>query len=91
LKHFFSKNWKTVHKIFPYVDYGLLLQQSFAPGKTSSAVSHDTRFGAGLLWRTQILTPFLGVAGHYSRIEYFDTDSIWVPYVDVQLGTLFMF
>lgn len=86
LKHFFSSAWSSEDGVYPYLDYGLLLQQTFIQGRSGSAVSHDTRIGGGAVvraWGTQL---FMGVAGHYSRLSHFDIESKAIPYVDVQLG-----
>lgn len=91
LKHFFSPAWSLEDGVYPFVDYGLLLQQTFVEGRGSSAVSHDTRLGGGALFRYQGVPVFVGVAGHYSRIQYFDTESTWIPYLDVQLGWVHTF
>jgi hypothetical protein len=86
LKHFFSAAWASQDGIYPYVDYGLLLQQTFITGRRGSAVSHDTRLGAGVVMRRWGVPLFLGVAGHYSRLQYFDIDSTSIPYFDLALG-----
>jgi hypothetical protein len=91
LKHFFSPAWSSDDGIYPFVDYGLLLQQTFIEGRRGSAVSHDTRLGGGALVRYRGVPLFIALAGHYSRIQYFDTDSTWVPYLDVQLGWVHAF
>ena len=43
LKHFFSAAWSSRDGVFPYADYGLLLQQTYVEGRGGSAVAHDTR------------------------------------------------
>lgn len=86
LKHFFSAAWSSRDGVFPYADYGLLLQQTYVEGRGGSAVSHDTRLGVGALVRHRGFPVFIGVAGHYSRIGYFDVGSTAVPYIDVQIG-----
>jgi hypothetical protein len=86
LKHFFSPAWSTEDGFYPYVDYGLLLQQTFVSERSGSAVSHDTRLGVGAVMRRWGLPLFIGVAGHYSRLQYFDIDARWIPYVEVELG-----
>jgi hypothetical protein len=86
LKHFFSDTWSSEDGLHPYLDYGLLLQQTFVEGRSSSAVSHDTRLGAGALFRQWGVPLFISVAGHYSRLTYLDVESTWIPYVDVAVG-----
>jgi hypothetical protein len=86
LKHFFSARWSSDSGVYPYLDYGLLLQQTFVQGRSGNAVSHDTRLGGGALVRSWGVPLFIGLAAHYSRLDYFDTESQWVPYLDVQLG-----
>ena len=90
LKHFFSPAWSSEDGVFPYLDYGLLLQQSFVSGRSGSAVSHDTRLGVGAVVRWGVPL-FVGVAGHYSRLTYFGVESEWIPYIDVQLGWVHAF
>ncbi len=91
LRHFFSADWSQGGGVFPYLDYGLLLQQTFINGRTGSAVSHDTRLGGGLLLRRWGVPVFVGVAGHYSRLQSFDVAAKWIPYADVQLGWVHAF
>jgi hypothetical protein len=91
LKHFFSPRWSSEDGVYPYLDYGLLLQQTFVQGRTGNAVSHDTRLGGGALIRSGGVPFFVGLAAHYSRIDYFDIESQWVPYLDVQLGWVHAF
>jgi len=91
LKHFFSPAWSHADGVFPYLDYGLLLQQSYIEGRRGSAVSHDTRLGAGAVLRSWGVPLFVGVAGHYSRLQYFDMDATWIPYLEVQLGWVHAF
>lgn len=91
LKHFFSASWSYDDGLFPYLDYGLLLQQTFIEERTGSAVSHDTRLGGGAVLRRWGVPLFLGVAGHYSRLQSFDVQAKWIPYVDVQLGWVHAF
>lgn len=89
LKHFFDQHWSTRDGVFPFLDYGLLLQQTFVSGREGSATSHDTRLGGGLLFRFGGFNWFTGVAYHYSRLQFFDRKSTWIPYLDAQLGWLF--
>jgi hypothetical protein len=91
LKHFFSSHWATVDGVYPFVDYGLLLQQSFVEGRSGSAVSHDTRLGGGAVFRTAPLSFYVDVGVHYSRLNFFEHESTFIPYVDVQLGWVFPF
>jgi hypothetical protein len=86
LKHFFSPRWSRDDGVYPFVDYGLLLQQTFIEGRSGSAVSHDTRIGVGAVLRGWGVPLFVGLAGHYSRLGYFDTDSATIPYVDLEIG-----
>jgi hypothetical protein len=86
LKHFFSPNWSLEDGVYPYVDYGLLLQQTFIEGRSGNAVSHDTRLGGGALVRYGGVPLFIGLAGHYSRLQYFDTESAWIPYFEIGIG-----
>jgi hypothetical protein len=90
LKHFFSEDWSRLDGFHPFVDYGLLLQQTFIAGR-GNAVSHDTRLGAGAVVRVSGVAGFVGVAGHYSRLEFFDVKAQWVPYLDAQLGWIYSF
>jgi hypothetical protein len=91
LKHFFSAAWSSDDGVYPYLDYGLLLQQTFVEGRTGSAVSHDTRLGGGMVLRRWGVPLFVGVAGHYSRLQSFDVEPKWIPYLDVQLGWVHAF
>lgn len=91
LKHFFSDGWSTRDGFYPYLDYGLLLQQSFVDERSGSAISHDTRLGAGALLRRWGAPLFVGVAAHYSRLQYFDVASRWIPYLEVELGWVHAF
>lgn len=91
LKHFFSERWVSDDGLYPYLDYGLLLQQSFVEGRRSSAISHDTRLGAGALLRSSGAAFFVGLAAHYSRLHHFDVESRAIPYLDVQLGWVHAF
>jgi hypothetical protein len=86
LKHFFSAAWASDAGVYPYIDYGLLLQQSYVEGRRGSAVSHDTRIGGGALMRHGGTAFFAGVAGHYSRLQYFDVEAKWIPFVEVEIG-----
>lgn len=86
LKHFFSAAWSTEEGVYPFLDYGLLLQQTFIEGRSSSAVSHDTRLGAGAVIRRWGVPLFVGVAGHYSRLSYFDVESRGIPYLEFEIG-----
>lgn len=86
LKHFFSADWSHADGVYPFVDYGLLLQQSFIEGRQGSAVSHDTRLGLGSVLRIGGIPLYASLAGHYSRLQYFDVESLWIPYLEVQLG-----
>lgn len=89
LKHFFSGAWASADGLYPFVDYGLLLQQSLIRGREGSATSHDTRLGVGLLMRASAACLFVDVAGHYSRLNYFDTKGTWIPYVETRVGWVF--
>lgn len=91
LKHFFSPRWSQNQGVYPFLDYGLLLQQSFVEGREGSAVSHDTRLGAGLLWRLPSIALFADFAAHYSRLSFFDRKSTWIPYLDAGAGCVFAF
>jgi hypothetical protein len=86
LSHFFSAAWSTEDGVYPYIDYGLLLQQSFIEGRSGNAVSHDTRLGAGVLVRHWGVPLFAGLAGHYSRLQYFDVESRSIPYLELEIG-----
>jgi hypothetical protein len=90
LKHFFDDDWSRRDGFHPFVDYGLLLQQTFIAGR-GNAVSHDTRLGAGAVLRVNGVAGFVGVAGHYSRLEFFDVKAQWAPYLDAQLGWIYSF
>lgn len=91
LKHFFSEQWTSRHGVYPFLDYGLLLQQTFVQGRTGNAVSHDTRLGGGILVRVSGATLFAGVGAHYSRVDAFDRESIWIPYFDLAAGWVLTF
>src|SRR5688572_19804890 len=75
LKHFFSAAWSAEEGVYPYLEYGLLLQQTFVEGRSGSAISHDTRLGAGAVVRSWGVPLFVGVAAHYSRLQYFDVET----------------
>ena len=91
LEHFFSPDWSHADGVFPFVDYGLLLQQSFIEARRGSAVSHDTRLGVGAVVRVGGVPLYASLAGHYSRLQYFDIESLWIPYLEVQLGWVHAF
>lgn len=91
LKHFFSPAWSRADGVYPFLDYGLLLQQTFIEGRSGSGVAHDTRLGGGALLRYRGVPLFIGLAGHYSRLPYFDTESIGLHYLDVELGWVHAF
>jgi len=91
LKHFFSSNWATADGVYPFVDYGLLVQQSFIQGREGSAVSHDTRLGGGVVLQSAPFSLFCDLAAHYSRLSFFDRESRAIPYVEVGAGWLFAF
>lgn len=91
LKHFFSRNWATEDGFHPFVDYGLLLQQSLISNRRGSATSHDTRLGLGAVLRTSNVLLFTELAFHYSRLGYFDTQSQAIPYLEVQIGCVLPF
>jgi hypothetical protein len=86
LKHFFSAAWSAEDGFYPYLDYGLLLQQTFVEARSGSAISHDTRLGAGALLRHRGVPLFIGVAAHYSRLQYFDVESRGIPYLEFEIG-----
>ena len=86
LKHFFSPDWSHADGVYPFLDYGLLLQQSFVEARRGSAVSHDTRLGVGSVVRVGGVPLYASLAVHYSRLQYFDIELIWIPYLEVQLG-----
>jgi hypothetical protein len=91
LKHFFSERWATADGVYPFLDYGLLIQQSFIESRRGNAVSHDTRLGGGVVFRSAPIMLYVDAGGHYSRLAFFDRDSVAIPYVDVQLGWVFAF
>jgi hypothetical protein len=91
LKHFFADGWSSDDGVYPYLDYGLLLQQTFVEGRSGSAVAHDTRLGGGAVLRGWGVPLFVGLAGHYSRLQYFDTEAKWIPYVDLEIGWVHTF
>lgn len=86
LEHFFSAAWSTDDGVYPYLNYGLLLQQTFVEARSGSAVSHDTRLGGGVLIRRWGLPLFIGVAAHYSRLQYFDVEARGIPYLEFEIG-----
>lgn len=86
LKHFFNPEWSHADGVYPFVDYGLLLQQSFVEARRGSAVSHDTRLGVGSVLRVGGVPLYASLAGHYSRLQYFDVESTWIGYLELQLG-----
>ena len=91
LKHFFNDQWASQDGLHPFLDYGLLLQQTFVNGRSGSATSHDTRLGAGAVVQINGVQLFACVAGHYSRLQYFDIKSTWIPYVESQVGWVYAF
>jgi hypothetical protein len=91
LRHFFDPAWSSADGFYPYLDYGLLLQQTFVEERRGSAVSHDTRLGGGAVLRSGAVSVFVGLAGHYSRLQQFDVESVWIPYADLQLGWVHTF
>jgi hypothetical protein len=86
LRHFFSAAWASDDGVYPYLDYGLLLQQTLIEGRSGSAISHDTRLGGGAVLRQGGVPIFVGLAGHYSRLQHFDIEATWIPYVDIEIG-----
>jgi hypothetical protein len=91
LKHFFSRNWSTEDGVYPFVDYGLLLQQSYISGREGSATSHDTRLGVGTVMRITGVAFFVDLGGHYSRLGFFDRKSTTIPYLEAQVGCVLPF
>ena len=91
LKHFFSSQWATADGFYPYLDYGLLLQQSTISGREGSATSHDTRLGLGAVMRTSGIGFFVDLGGHYSRLGFFDRKSTGIPYLEARLGCVLPF
>lgn len=91
LRHFFDPTWSFADGFFPYLDYGLLMQQTYIEGRSGSAVSHDTRLGAGAVLRRGAVPLFVGLAFHYSRLQQFDVESRWIPYADLQIGWVHAF
>ncbi|HKO52300.1 MAG TPA: hypothetical protein VJV79_31545 [Polyangiaceae bacterium] len=91
LKHFFSNQWATADGFYPFLSYGLLLQQSQVSGREGSATSHDTRLGAGAVFRTSGIAWFVDLGGHYSRLGFFDRKSTGIPYLEAQLGCVLPF
>ena len=86
LKHFFSPAWSYADGVYPFIDYGLLVQQSFIEGRRGRAVSHDTRFGGGFVLRRWGLPLFVGLAGHYSVLQYLDIDATGISYLELGIG-----
>jgi hypothetical protein len=91
LKHFFSSGWATEGGVYPFLVYGLLMQQSFIEDRTGSAVSHDTRLGGGAVFRRAPVALFVDVGAHYSRLSFFDQESNAIPYLDVAAGWVLVF
>jgi hypothetical protein len=91
LKHFFSSRWATADGVYPFVDYGLLIQQSFVSSRKGSAVSHDTRLGGGVVLRSAPVSLFVDAGAHYSRLDFFEHESTWIPYLELQAGWVFGF
>lgn len=91
LRHFFSDRWPHGRKVYPYLGYGLLQQQTFAPGKSGAAISHDTRLGMGLVLGHLGLPLFVEVAAHIARLQYFDVEPTWVPYLNLNVGGILRF
>jgi hypothetical protein len=91
LKHFFSDHWATHDGFYPFVDYGLLLQQTSIAGREGTATSHDTRLGIGAVMRTSGVAFFVALGGHYSRLGFFDRKSTGIPYLDAQVGCVLPF
>lgn len=91
LRHFFDPAWSFADGVFPYLDYGLLMQQTYIEGRRGSAVSHDTRLGAGAVLRRGVVPVFVGLAFHYSRLQQLDVESRWIPYADLQIGWVHAF
>lgn len=91
LRHFFDPAWSVADGVYPYLDYGLLLQQTYIEGRRGSAVSHDTRLGVGSVLRFGGVPLFVGLALHYSRLQQFDVESTWIPYADLQIGWVHCF
>lgn len=91
LRHLFSNDWARGRKVYPFIDYGLLQQQTFAPGHSGVAVSHDTRLGGGAVFGQLGFPLFLAASAHLSRLEFFDVETEWIPFVDVSLGGIFAF
>lgn len=91
LKHFFSQEWATTDGVYPFLGYGLLIQQSFVEGRSGSAASHDTRLGGGAFFRAEPIAWFVDVGAHYSRLHFFDRESETIPYLEVAVGAVFAF
>jgi hypothetical protein len=91
LKHFFSDRWATTDGFYPFVDYGLLLQQTSISGREGSATSHDTRLGVGAVLRTSGVAFFVDLGGHFSRLNFFDRTATFIPYLEAQVGCVLPF
>jgi len=91
LKHFFSDQWATADGFYPFLGYGLLLQQTSVSGREGSATSHDTRLGVGAVMRTSGVAFFVDLGGHYSRLGFFDRKSAAIPYLEAQVGCVLPF
>lgn len=86
LKHFFSPVWTDKSRLHPYVDYGLLQQQTFHSAHSGVAVSHDTRLAAGVLGYIGEVPTFVNASLHLTRIGHFDVAGFWLPYLELQWG-----
>ena len=84
VRHMMSRN-KTVQ---PFIGYALLLNQLSFENRDGSFFGHQTRFSAGLNYKTSsIFTPYLALEFSMARHPQLDVpDSYWLHFLELKLG-----
>lgn len=72
----------------PFVGYALLLNQLSFENREGSIFGHQTRFSAGLNFRTEsIITPFIKLEYSMARHPQLDVaESYWLHFIEMKLG-----
>jgi hypothetical protein len=73
--------------ISPTFDLGLALAYRLYPGESAT----HQRLGVGAVIRAGGIPLFVGLSGHYSRLQYFDVQATNVHYLGAELGWVHTF
>ncbi len=87
LKHYLW--YSAEHSWHPYLSYGLLLSVSSQRNASGTGTAHDTRLTAGLDFELFSQLWFFEASYNFSRLRFFDTDSINLDYFEAMLGLQF--